>query len=158
MITLCTDPTCDADAQLTIQLQSDTAPVGFCLEHGYRREAELKQRLENYRLVTIARQAPTELELAQARIAELEDAATRRFDGIISNEADVGEQLETALHTLELQGKSLQLTGAELRDTKRELELAQRELARTRRELEQARAGGGTPPLTPVPPTRPDPK
>jgi septal ring factor EnvC (AmiA/AmiB activator) len=139
MINLCTDPTCDENAALTIQRQIDVAPVGFCLTHGYQREAELKQRLENYTLVTVVQQAPTELELAQARIAELEEK-TDAGELRIGDDDTAEQQLETALRTLEQQGKVLERTRAELAESKEAFNVARRELDRTRSELERLRA------------------
>jgi len=177
---LCCD--CDADAGLTLQRQMDVAPIPYCLEHGYRREAELKQRLENYRLVTIVQQAPSELELAKARIAELEEKTQPNGDGAhvtIGDDHTVEQQLETALRTLEQQGKTLERTRTELGENKEAFNVARRELdrlrgelertrteleqtkaaraelERTKAELEQLRAAG---PITPPPPTRPEPK
>jgi len=173
MINLCSDPTCDENAALTIQRQIDIAPVGFCLTHGYQREAELKQRLENYTLVTVVQQAPTELELAQARIAELEEKTQPDGGGElrIGDDHTAEQQLETVLRTLE----QLERTRSELAESKEAGNVARRELERTRSELERLRAerraerttehvttpatpAPAVPATTPPPHTPPDPK
>jgi exonuclease VII large subunit len=133
MINLCTDPTCDEQAGVTIQRQVDVAPVPYCLEHGARRALELDQRLENYLRVVIAQQAPTELELAQGRVAELETRLDPETD------TKLREQLDTALNTLELQSKALEQARGKVSETREELDVAKRELERTKRELERVR-------------------
>jgi chromosome segregation ATPase len=187
MINLCTDPTCDETAALSIQRQGDVAPVGYCLPHGYQREAELRQKLENFRTVVLER-PPSELEQALARVQELEEELTEpngQTAAGADNEhglkqpgaAETEEQLETALHTLEMQSATLKTTRAELADREQALQSMRRELERTRGELTKAKddlalcraelerfkaneaAGPRVEgPITPPPPTRPDPK
>lgn len=133
----CSDPTCDDDAGLTLQRQMDVAPVPFCLEHGYRREAELKQRLENYRLVTVVQQAPSELELAKARLEELQARVSP--DGDPAAGAELAEQLEAALQGLETQGKVLDDARAALEDRSEHLKVLRAEYDRQKAELERVR-------------------
>jgi DNA repair exonuclease SbcCD ATPase subunit len=185
MINLCTDPTCDETAALSIQRQGDIAPVGYCLPHGYQRENELRQKLENFATVVLERPA-TELELALSRVQELEEELTQPDGQTVDGEhglkqpgaLETEEQLETALHTLEMQSATLKTTRGELADREQALQSLRRELDRTRAELTKAkddlalcrveldrfkaneaagpRVEGG--PVTPPPPTRPDPK
>lgn len=179
MINLCTDPTCDETAALSIQRQGDVAPVGYCLPHGYQRENELKQKLENFRTVVLER-PPSELEQALARVQELEEELTDPNGSIVvdgePNEhglrqpgpAEQAEQLKTALDTLEIQSRALSSARNELADKdralqslKRELERSKAELERTSAELQTARKTLQTmapaePRDTPPPPTRPD--
>ena len=164
----CSDPNCAEDAGLTIQRSIDPAAVAYCLPHGYQRAAELKPRLENYQLVSIVAMPPSELELAQARLAELEAKGPDAGDG-----AELADQLETALHTLELQSKTLDKARTELADRDTALSSLRRELERTRADLQRVTgeldrvraeraAAMAAPPaegprITPAPPTRPDP-
>lgn len=176
----CSDPNCAEEAGLTLQRSIDPAAVAFCLPHGYQREAELKQQLQNYQLVSIVAMPPSELELAQARLAELEERAGAGV--VFDPDTEVGAQLETALQTLELQSKTLEKARAELADRDTALQSLRRELERTRTELTTVRAAGQKAtddlelvkaelertrgelaggeqigrPETPVPPTRPD--
>jgi hypothetical protein len=164
MIQLCCE--CDENAGLTLQRQADVRPIAYCLPHGYQREGVLKQRLENYQLVAIAQQEPTELDLAKARIAELEEK-TQPDDGsggVQLGGADTAEhQLETALRTLELQGKTLETLRSQVGESKeafnvarRELDRTRGELERTRTELEQTHGELVKARAAPVPATRPD--
>lgn len=132
----CSDPTCAEDAGLTLKRQIDIEPLAFCLPHGYQREAELKQRLENYQMVTLGR-PPSELELALARVAELESAEPNPFaDAGDGDGPELADQLETALHTLELQSKTLDTARTELADREASVTSLRKELERSRGELE----------------------
>lgn len=180
MINLCTDPTCDDNAAMTIQRAIDTAPVGFCLRHGYQREAELRQSLQNFTSLVLERPA-TDLELAQTELAQLTalvegSAEFEQAKAAQEKIVDLSEQLDRALNTLELQSKSLDTARGALlerddtiKQVRRELVAARGELERTRQELqwnreqlELVKAKQGNPPApagppeTPPPPTRPD--
>jgi ABC-type transporter Mla subunit MlaD len=160
MIKLCTDPNCDEEAGLTIQRQIDPAPVPYCHPHGAQRQHELQQALENFRVVVIPPAAPpTDLELAMARISELEE----KTNPDAGNGPELADQLETALHTLEAQSKTLDRAREQLGEKDQALQVLRRELERTRAELVTtraelvAKAAAVVPgPITPPPPTRPD--
>lgn len=173
MINLCTDPTCDETAALSIQRQGDVAPVVYCLPHGYQRENELKQKLENFRTVVLER-PPTELEQALARVQELEEELTEPGGSVVDGEPGAGdtstaEQLATTLHTLETQARTLASVRSELADKDQALQSLRKELDRTRGDLERTRSqlaaaleaaktapAPAEPRDTPPPPTRPD--
>jgi septal ring factor EnvC (AmiA/AmiB activator) len=138
MTDLCSLPNCANDAGVTIQRQADVEAVPYCLEHGYQREAELKQRLENYRLVTVVAIVPSELELARARVAELE-AATTSDGEKAAQVSSVAEQLKTTLDTLETQARALASARAELADRDQALKVMRAEVKRTREELDRVR-------------------
>ena len=170
MIKLCSIPECDDDAGVSLQRQMDVEPVPYCLQHASQREAEFQLKLENYRRTVIATLEPTELEQAQARVAELE----------ASTDTTLQAQLGKALETLEKQSKAMGDLRNELAESRQAFEVAQRELERVKRErdrvqgdltmatraLERARgeqpapATTGSepppPPMTPAPATRPD--
>ncbi len=173
MINLCTDPTCDETASLSLQRQGDVAPVGYCLPHGYQRENELKQKLENYTLVVLER-PESELAQALARVQELEEELTDPGGSVVDGEPGAGgagdtstaEQLATTLHTLETQARTLASVRSELADKDQALQSLRKELDRTRGDLERTRAqlaaavktapAPAEPRDTPPPPTRPD--
>jgi len=165
MINLCTDPTCDETAALSIQRQGDVAPVGYCLPHGYQREAELKQKLENFRTVVLER-PPTELEQALARVQELEEELTEPGGSVVDGEPGAvdgertssAEQLATTLHTLETQARTLASVRNELAERDRELQRARAELNRNDAELKRLRADLERAKTPTEPPTRPDPQ
>lgn len=167
MITLCTHPDCDADAGVTLQRQVDVAPVPYCLQHAAQQEELYRLTLQSCTRVVIAAQEPTELERAQARVAELEGGGAGELE----------QQLATALRTLEQQHNALEALRSQLGESRQAFEVAQRELERVKAErtrlqgdltmatraLELARSGKPpepTPatPATPRtdPPTRPD--
>ena len=147
-------------------------PVGYCLPHGYQRENELKQKLENYTLVVLER-PESELAQALARVQELEEELTEPGGSVVDGEPGPGdtstaEQLATTLHTLETQARTLSSVRSELADKDQALQSLRKELDRTRGDLERTRsqlaaaleAAKATPadgpPITPPPPTRPD--
>ena len=164
MIKLCNDPTCDETAAMSVQRQGDVEPVVYCLRHAYQREDELRQRLETFASVVLERPA-TELEIALARVQELEgtqpDGGTGGAGDGTGDGTSSAEQLATALHTLETQGRALASARSELADRDQALQVLRRELERTRAELERAKAAPAAPAapatITPAPTTRPDP-
>lgn len=181
MIKLCTDPTCDETAAMSVQRSGDVAPVVYCLPHGYQRENELKQLLENFVSVVLERPA-SDLDRALARVQELEKKPEPEGAGAGAGVGSSADDLALTLHTLETQSQALATARHELADREQALQLMRRELERTRRELETARGdlhaavrtierlraarvpGDGPPApvpatvITPAPPTRPDPE
>jgi len=168
----CSDPNCAEEAGLTLQRQIDPDAVPFCHPHGAQRQHDLSQALVNFRVVVLPPDSPpTDLELALARIAELE--ALRPL-GEAGESPELADQLETALHTLEMQSATLKSARTELGDREQALQTLRRELDRTRAELTKAKddlalcrlelerfqaneaAGSHVGPITPPPPTRPD--
>jgi septal ring factor EnvC (AmiA/AmiB activator) len=166
----CSDPNCAEEAGLTLQRQIDPEAVPFCHPHGAQRQHELNQALVNFRVVVLPPDAPpTDLEIALARVAELE---TRGPDDGAGPE--LAGQLETALHTLEVQSKTLDRAKTDLAERNEAVASLRRELERTRAELSKAKddlalcrlelerlqaneaAGSHVGPITPPPPTRPD--
>lgn len=174
MIKLCTDPSCDEEAGLTIQRQIDPEGVPYCHPHGAQRQHALNQALENFRVVVIPPAAPpTPLELAEARISELEELL-RVIEASGGGDVDsrqslakaANDQLATTLHTLETQSRALSSARNELADREQSMQTMRREMDRMRAELERTRAELATAktapapaaPITPPPPTQPDPK
>jgi chromosome segregation ATPase len=141
----CSDPNCAEEAGLTIQRQIDPGPVPYCHPHGANRQHALNQALENFRVVVVPPAAPpTELELAEERIAELEQAltkATGNTHGLLQPGAvEKAEQLETALRTLETQSRVLQEAREALEDTRASLQLKAGQLERLQSTLTIANA------------------
>lgn len=155
MITFCSDPTCDEYADLTLQRQLDVGPVPFCQPHGNARKNELDLGLVSYRLVSIARLPPSELEQAQAQVAELQ-AQLEPNDGPTA--AELQEQLEKVLHTLELQNQLLDQARNDLSDRDDTIRILRLEIGRNKKEIERLQPPAPAAPFTPPPSTKPDPE